>query len=159
MTVRWPRQAGGRRIQGHYHGKVVGTLQKWPAKAGGRSPKGPAVAGTTVLLFYHSRISSSTLCMHVGKKMSSASESVILFFKGNMRTKRKSHRPTAPGVGHSIVLPSGSLQTNKIPAILGRYPLLGFFCRLKTVPLDRDNGTFNSSNTDMVEKVNFLVAA
>ena len=27
---------------------VVGTLQKWPAKAGGRSPKGPAVAGTTV---------------------------------------------------------------------------------------------------------------
>ena len=30
------------------HGKVVGTSQKWPAKAGGRSPKGPAVAGTTV---------------------------------------------------------------------------------------------------------------
>ena len=27
---------------------VVGTLQKWPAKADGRSPKGPAVAGTTV---------------------------------------------------------------------------------------------------------------
>ena len=26
------------------------TLQKWPAKAGGRSPKGPAVAGTTVPL-------------------------------------------------------------------------------------------------------------
>ena len=48
---------------------------------------------------------------------------------------------------------------NKIPAILGRYPLLGFFGRLKTVPLDRDNGTFNSSNTDVVEKVNFLVAA
>ena len=40
-----------------------------------------------------------------------------------------------------------------------RYPLLGFFCHLKTVPLDRDNGTFNSSNTDVVEKVNFLVAA
>ena len=56
-------------------------------------------------------------------------------------------------------LPSGSLQTNKIPAILGRYPLLGFFGRLKTVPLDRDNGTFNSSNTDVVEKVNFVVAA
>ena len=56
-------------------------------------------------------------------------------------------------------LPSGSLETNKIPAILGRYPLLGFVCRLKTVPLDRDNGTFNSSNTDVVEKVNFLVAA
>ena len=30
------------------HGKVVGTSQKWPDKAGGRSPKGPAVAGTTV---------------------------------------------------------------------------------------------------------------
>ena len=27
---------------------AVGTLQMWPAKAGGRSPKGPAVAGTTV---------------------------------------------------------------------------------------------------------------
>ena len=27
---------------------VVGTLKKWPAKAGGRSPKGPALAGTTV---------------------------------------------------------------------------------------------------------------
>ena len=37
--------------------------------------------------------------------------------------------------------------TNKIPAILGRY-LLGFFCRLNIVPLDRDNGTSNSSNTD-----------
>ena len=43
--------------------------------------------------------------------------------------------------------------------ILGRCPLLGFFCRLNIVPLDRDNGTFNSSNTDVVEKVNFLVAA
>ena len=63
-------------------------------------------------------------------------------------------------IGHSMqYLPSGSLQTNKIPAILGRYTLLGFFGRLKTVPLDRDNGTFNSSNTDVVEKVNFLVAA
>ena len=47
---------------------------------------------------------------------------------------------------------------NKLPAILGRYPLLGFFGRLKTVPLDRHNGTFNSSNTDVVEKVIFLVA-
>ena len=27
----------------------VSTLQKWPAKAGGHSPKGPAVAGTTVV--------------------------------------------------------------------------------------------------------------
>ena len=52
---------------------------------------------------------------------------------------------------YGIDLP-GSLHTNKIP-------LLGFFCRLNIVPLDRDNGTFNSSNTDVVEKVNFLVAA
>ena len=29
---------------------MVGTSQKWPAKAGGRSPKGPAVAGTTVTI-------------------------------------------------------------------------------------------------------------
>ena len=35
----------------------------------------------------------------------------------------------------------------------------GIFCHLKTVLLDRDNGTFNSSNTDVVEKVNFVVAA
>ena len=48
---------------------------------------------------------------------------------------------------------------NKIPVILGRYPLPRFFCRLNIVPLDRDNGTSNSSNTDVVEKVNFLVAA
>ena len=59
---------------------------------------------------------------------------------------------------YGIDLP-GSLPTNKIPAILGRYPLLGFFCRLNIVPLDRDNGTSNSSNTDVVEKVNLLVAA
>ena len=59
---------------------------------------------------------------------------------------------------YGIDLP-GSLHTNKIPAILGRYPLLGFFCHLNIVPLDRDNGTSNSSNTDVVEKVNFLVAA
>ena len=59
---------------------------------------------------------------------------------------------------YGIDLP-GSLHRNKIPAILGRYPLLGFFCRLNIVPLDRDNGTSNSSNTDVVEKVNFLVAA
>ena len=62
------------------------------------------------------------------------------------------------GAQYGIDLP-GSLHTNKIPAILGRYPLLGFFCRLNIVPLDRDNGTSNSSNTDVVEKVNFLVAA
>ena len=59
---------------------------------------------------------------------------------------------------YGIDLP-GSLHTNKIPVILGRYPLLGFFCRLNIVPLYRDNGTFNSSHTDVVEKVNFLVAA
>ena len=59
---------------------------------------------------------------------------------------------------YGIDLP-GSLHMNKIPAILGRYPLLGFFCRLNIVPLDRDNGTFNSSNTDVVENVNFLEAA
>ena len=62
------------------------------------------------------------------------------------------------GAQYGIDLP-GSLHTNKIPAILGRYPLLGFFCRLNIVPLDRDNGTSNSSNTDVVEKVNCLVAA
>ena len=33
------------------------------------------------------------------------------------------------------------------------------FSDFLSVPLDRDNGTFNSSNTDVVEKVNFLVAA
>ena len=32
---------------------VVGTLQKLAAKADGRSPKGPAVAGTTVV---HARL-------------------------------------------------------------------------------------------------------
>ena len=59
---------------------------------------------------------------------------------------------------YGIDLP-GSLHTNKIPAILGRYPLPRFFCRLNIVPLDMDNGTFNSSHTDVVEKVNFWVAA
>ena len=59
---------------------------------------------------------------------------------------------------YGIDLP-GSLHTNKIPVILGRYPLPRFFCRLNIVPLDMDNGTFNSSHTDVVEKVNFLVAA
>ena len=34
-----------------------------------------------------------------------------------------------------------------------------FICSLKIVPLYRDNGIFNSSNTDVVEKVNFVVAA
>ena len=58
---------------------------------------------------------------------------------------------------YGIDLP-GSLHTNKIPVILGRYPLPRFFCRLNIVPLDMDNGTFNSSHTDVVEKVNFLVA-
>ena len=35
----------------------------------------------------------------------------------------------------------------------------GICCSLKCVPLDRDKGTPNSSNTDVLEKVNFLVAA
>ena len=59
---------------------------------------------------------------------------------------------------YGIDLP-GSLHTNKIPVILGRYPLPRFFCSLSIVPLDMDNGTFNSSHTDVVEKVNFLVPA
>ena len=37
--------------------------------------------------------------------------------------------------------------------------LPGSFCRLNIVPLDRDHGTFNRSNTDVMEKINFLVAA
>ena len=41
----------------------------------------------------------------------------------------------------------------------GTVPPSGIFCRLNIVPLDRDNGTSNSSNTDVVKKVNFLVAA
>ena len=59
---------------------------------------------------------------------------------------------------YGIDLP-GSLHTNKIPVILGRYPLPRFFCRLNIVPLDMDNCTFNSSHTDVVEKVNCLVSA
>ena len=55
---------------------------------------------------------------------------------------------------YGIDLP-GSLNTNKIPVILGRYPLPRFFCRLNIVPLDMDNGTFNSSHTGVVEKVIF----
>ena len=35
----------------------------------------------------------------------------------------------------------------------------GNFCCLKNVSLARDNGKFNHSNTDVVEKVNFMVAA
>ena len=62
--------------------------------------------------------------------------------------------------GHSMVLTFRvHYITNKIPAILGRYPLPRFFCRLSIVPLDMDNGTFNSSHTDVVEKVNLLVPA
>ncbi len=51
------------------------------------------------------------------------------------------------------------LHTNRIPVMLGGYPLRGFFCGLNSVPLDRYSGTFNKGNTDVVEKVNFLVAA
>ena len=46
-------------------------------------------------------------------------------------------------VGHSMVL------TFRV----------GLFCRLKIVSLGRANGSFDSSNTDVVEKVNLLVAA
>ena len=49
----------------------------------------------------------------------------------------------------SIDLP-GSLHTNNVPVILGRY-----FCRQKIVSLYRDNGTFDSSNADPVEKLSF----
>ena len=43
--------AGGRSLQGQEVTQiVVGTLQKRPAKAGGRSPKGPLMAGTTVVM-------------------------------------------------------------------------------------------------------------
>ena len=59
---------------------------------------------------------------------------------------------------YGIGLP-GSLHTNKIPVILGRYPLLGYFCRLNSDPLDRYDGSLNISHTDVVERVNFLVAA
>ena len=63
-----------------------------------------------------------------------------------------------PSSGHSMVLTFRVhyIRIKSLP-FLGRYPLLGFFCRLNIVPLDRDNGTSNSSNTDVVEKVNFLV--
>ena len=63
------------------------------------------------------------------------------------------------GITSSIRAQYGIDLPNKIPVILGRYPLPRFFCRLNMVPLDLDNGTFNSSHTDVVEKVNFLVAA
>ena len=42
---------------------------------------------------------------------------------------------------YGIDLP-GSLHTNKIPVILGRYPLPRFFCRLSIVPLDMDRNGF-----------------
>ena len=59
--------------------------------------------------------------------------------------------------GYRIVTPLAHYSIY-LPAIFGRYTLLVFFCRLNIVPLDRDNGIFNSSNTDVVEKVNLLVA-
>ena len=76
-------------------------------------------------------------------------------------TPRASGSSSSDRAQYGIDLPGSlhTIDTNKIPVILGRCPLLGFFCRLNIVPLDRDNGTFNSSNTDVVEKVNFLVAA
>ena len=55
---------------------------------------------------------------------------------------------------YGIDLP-GSLH----PCYFGTVTPSGIFCRLNIVPLDRDNGTSNSSNTDVVERVNLLVAA
>ena len=62
--------------------------------------------------------------------------------------------------GHSMVL-TFRVHYIRIKSLLflGRYPLPRFFCRLSIVSLGRDNGSFNSSNTDVVEKVNLLVAA
>ena len=59
---------------------------------------------------------------------------------------------------YSIYLPVHYRRIKSLLFLDGT-PFWDFFGRLKTVPLDRDNGTFNSSNTDVVEKVNFLVAA
>ena len=62
---RWPPDTGK---------TVVGTSQKWPAKEGGRSPKGLAVAGTTVplnqaiSLEIQSRLTSSVLVPRAGDK-------------------------------------------------------------------------------------------
>ena len=47
----WQVAAGYRDI--NTANTVVRALQKWPAIAGGRSPKGPAVAGTTVISHRH----------------------------------------------------------------------------------------------------------
>ena len=60
---------------------------------------------------------------------------------------------------YGIDLP-GSLH-NRIKSLLfwDGTPYRKIFCRLNIVPLDMDNGTFNSIHTDVVEKVNFLVAA
>ena len=49
-----------------------------------------------------------------------------------------------------------SFHTNEVPDILRWYPFPGFFCLLKTVSLDSYNSTFDSSNTDIVRKVNLL---
>ena len=75
-----------------------------------------------------------------------------------VRRKMRSFSVSIFWAQYGIDLP-GSLHTNKIPVILGRYPLPRFVCRLNIVPLDMDNGTFNSSHTDVVERVNFLMAA
>ena len=63
-------------------------------------------------------------------------------------------------VGHSMVL-TFRVHYIRIKSLLfwDGTPFRDFFCRLNIVPLDMDNGAFNSSHTDVVEKVNFLVAA
>ena len=56
----------------------------------------------------------------------------------------------------SIELP-GSLSTNEMPNILRWYPyFLGFFRRLKNDSPNRDDGTFNRGNTDVLGKVTFF---
>ena len=62
---------------------VVGTLQKWPIEAGGRSPKGPAVAGTTVPGKFHRLGTSLTDFGKLKKKYTLFLLIVIDFIKKN----------------------------------------------------------------------------
>ena len=66
---------------------VVGTLQKWPAKAGGRSPKGPAVAGTTVYpIFYF--LSQSYIYFLFCLTHDPSEDKLYTFYKINMNKER-----------------------------------------------------------------------
>ena len=51
------------------------------------------------------------------------------------------------------------VSSNVTTVLINKWVKPRFFCRLSIVPLDMDNGTFNSSHTDVVEKVNFVVPA